>query len=64
VGGGHGYTLCSLLVKYPHLQGTLLELPSVIANKALLWADKMGVGDRCTFLGTCSERSLRQTPIW
>ena len=23
VGGGHGLTLCSLLVKYPHLQGTV-----------------------------------------
>src|SRR6266568_1910978 len=32
VGGGHGYTLCSLLAKYPHLQGTVLELPSVIAQ--------------------------------
>jgi O-methyltransferase domain/Dimerisation domain len=50
VGGGHRSTLCSLLVKYPHLQGTVLELPSMIANKALLWADKMGVGDRCTYV--------------
>jgi len=50
VGGGHGLTLCSLLAKYPHLQGTVLERPSVIANKALLWADKMGVGDRCTYV--------------
>ena len=50
VGGGHGYTLCSLLVKYPQLQGTVLDLPSVIAQKELLWADKMGVGDRCTYV--------------
>jgi hypothetical protein len=50
VGGGHGSTQCSLLVKYPHLQGTVLDLPSVIANKELLWADKMGVGDRCTYV--------------
>jgi hypothetical protein len=50
VGGGHGSTLCSLLVKCPHLQGTVLERPSVIANKELLWADKMGVGDRCTYV--------------
>jgi hypothetical protein len=48
VGGGHGSPLCSLLVKYPHLQGTVLELPGVIADTALLWADKLGVGDRCT----------------
>jgi O-methyltransferase domain/Dimerisation domain len=50
VGGGHGSTLCSLLVKYPHLQGTVLERPSVIENIALLWADKMGVGERCTYV--------------
>ena len=50
VGGGHGYTLCSLLVKYPHLQETVLKLPSVIAKQELLWADKMGVGDRCTYM--------------
>jgi hypothetical protein len=50
VGGGHGLTLCSLLVKYPHLQGTVLELPSVITKPELLWADKMGVGDRCTYM--------------
>lgn len=28
----------------------MLERPSVIANRALLWADKMGVGDRCTYV--------------
>lgn len=50
VGGGHGFTLCSLLVKYPHLKGTVLELPSVIAKKELLWADKMSAGDRCTYV--------------
>ena len=47
---GKPSTLCSLLVKYPHLRGTVLELPSVIENKELLWADKMDVGDRCTYM--------------
>ena len=50
VGGGHGLTLCNLLVKHPHLKGTVLELPRVIAQKELLWAAKMGVGDRCTYV--------------
>jgi O-methyltransferase domain/Dimerisation domain len=50
VGGGHGHTLCSLLVKYPHLRGTVLERPSVIAQHELLWADKLGVRDRCTYV--------------
>ncbi len=50
VGGGHGSTLCSLLVQYPHLTGTVLDLPSVIAQHELLWAEKMGVEDRCTYV--------------
>lgn len=49
IGGGHGHMLCSFLAKYPHLRGTVLELPSVIENKALLWADKLNVSDRCTY---------------
>lgn len=51
VGGSHGYTLCHLLARHPHLRGTVLDLPSVIEDKALLWADRMGVGDRCTYMG-------------
>lgn len=49
IGGGHGHMLCSLLAKYSHLRGTVLELPSVIENKALLWANKLNVEDRCTY---------------
>jgi hypothetical protein len=49
VGGGHGHLLCSLLAKHRHLRGTVLELPGVIEDRALLWADRLGVGDRCTF---------------
>lgn len=51
VAGGHGYALCSLLAKYRHLKGTVLELPGVIANEELLWAQKIGVADRCTYVG-------------
>jgi predicted transcriptional regulator len=51
VGGGQGHLLCSLLVKYPHLKGTIIELDSVIKNNDLLWAEKMGVKDRCTYVG-------------
>lgn len=49
IGGGHGHMLCNFLAKYPALRGTVLELPSVIDNKALLWADKLNVEDRCTY---------------
>jgi len=51
VGGGHGHLLCSLLAKYPHLRGTVLELPAVIARPEPLWAERMGVADRCTYVG-------------
>lgn len=50
VGGGQGLTLCTLLAKYPHMNGTVLDLPSVVENKELLWAEKLGVADRCTYV--------------
>lgn len=50
VGGGQGFTLCNLLAKYPHLKGTVLDLPSVVENRELLWAEKLGVADRCTYV--------------
>jgi hypothetical protein len=50
IGGGHGHMLCSFLAKHPNLRGTVLELPSVIENAALLWADKLNVGDRCAYV--------------
>jgi len=50
VGGGQGHLLCNLLSKYPHLKGSILELGSVTRNKDLLWASKMGLDERCTYL--------------
>src|SRR6266581_8357774 len=42
--------LCSFLAKHLHVRGTVLELPSVIENEALLWADKLNVDDRCAYV--------------
>jgi hypothetical protein len=50
VGGGHGHLLCNLLAKHRHLSGTVLELESTIRNKDLLWAERMGLADRCRYL--------------
>jgi hypothetical protein len=50
VGGGHGLTLCSLLVQHPHLRGTVLERPYVLAQPDAFWAATLGVGDRCTYV--------------
>ena len=51
VAGGQGHLMCTFLAKYPHLRGTVMDLPNVVENKELLWADRMGVGDRCTYVG-------------
>ena len=50
VGGGHGYALCNILAQHPNLKGTVQELPSVIEEKGLLWAPKMGLENRCTYV--------------
>ena len=50
VGGGQGYALCNLLAAVPHLQGTVLDLPNVVADKKALWAGKMDLEQRCTYV--------------
>ena len=49
VGGGHGYLLSHLLDAEPGLEGTVLELPSVVAEADRHWAAELGVEDRCTY---------------
>lgn len=51
IGGGHGHLLCSFLAGYPHMKGTVLDLPAVFENESRLWAEKMDVGGRCTYAG-------------
>lgn len=51
VGGGRGHMLCSLLAANPHLDGMVLERPDVIADAGKLWAEPMGVAERCEFVG-------------
>jgi hypothetical protein len=50
IGGGHGHLICNILREYPQLQGTVLELESTIKDKELLWAEKMGMADRCNYV--------------
>jgi len=50
IGGGHGHLICNILQEHQQLQGTVLELESTIKNKELLWAEKMGMADRCKYL--------------
>ena len=51
VAGGHGHLLSHILLKFPRLHGTILELPSVIENAPVLWAERLGVADRCRYVG-------------
>lgn len=50
VAGGHGHLLCGFLAKYPHLRGTVLERPEVIADPARLWATRLGLSERCEYV--------------
>jgi hypothetical protein len=51
VGGGHGHLACALLSAYPHLQATVLDLPQVVGETGQLWASKLGLTNRCQYLG-------------
>jgi hypothetical protein len=50
IGGGHGHLLASLVAKYAGMRGTVLELPSVIDDGSRLYAGKLGVGERCSYV--------------
>lgn len=51
VGGGRGHFLCHLLAEIPHLEGVILDLPRVVNEPDRRWASKLGVSDRCTYIG-------------
>lgn len=51
VGGGRGHLLCHVLKAHPHLHGTVLDVPAVVAKEDRLWAPELNVADRCTYLG-------------
>jgi hypothetical protein len=51
IGGGHGHLSCNILLRHPHIRGTVLEMEQVIQDKTLLWANKMGIeADRCNYV--------------
>jgi hypothetical protein len=50
VGGGHGHLICALLKARPHLSGLVLDLPEVFEDPSQLWAGRLGLEDRCTYV--------------
>jgi O-methyltransferase domain/Dimerisation domain len=51
VGGGYGHLATAMLARHPHLRATVLDLPQVVAQRDALWAPRLGVADRCTYVG-------------
>ena len=51
VAGGHGHLMCAFLQAHPHLSGIVLDLPEVVDDKNELWAPKLGLQDRCRYVG-------------
>lgn len=51
VAGGHGYLICAVLNVHPHLSGIVLDLPEVVSDSSQLAATKLGLGDRCAYVG-------------
>jgi hypothetical protein len=51
VGGGHGYLMCAFLQAYPHIFGIVLELPEMVSDHQKLWAPKLGLEERCRYVG-------------
>jgi hypothetical protein len=51
VAGGHGHLMCAFLQAHPHLSGIVLDLPEVVEDKDELWAPKLGLQDRCRYVG-------------
>lgn len=50
VAGGHGHMMCSFLQAYPHLSGTVFDLPEVVSQFDQLWAPKMKLEHRCRYV--------------
>lgn len=50
VGGGHGHLLCNILKRNPHMKGTVCDLPNVFEKEEMLWANRMGLEDKCDYV--------------
>jgi len=50
VGGGHGFTLATILASNPTMHGVLYDLPDVVAGAGQILRDA-GVSERCEIIG-------------
>ena len=64
IAGGHGHLLCHLLAENQGFTGSVIDLPNVIDDTGKLWADKLGVADRCTYVGGDMFESVLAADIY
>ncbi|MGW7489140.1 methyltransferase [Streptomyces sp. NPDC054786] len=65
IGGGQGHVLASLLEKYPALEGTLLDLPTVVANSDPRLRDGGPLAPRVRIVpGDCREDIPVQADVY
>jgi hypothetical protein len=50
IAGGQGHLLCHLLEAHAHLTGMVVELPTTLEQPGLLWANRMGLTDRFSYV--------------
>jgi hypothetical protein len=50
-GGGFGYLISTILKTNPNMTGAVFELPQTLLNPDEFFAKKMGVQDRCEYIG-------------
>jgi hypothetical protein len=51
VAGGHGHLMCDFLKAHRSLTGIVLDLPEVVDDVDAHWATKLGLQDRCRYIG-------------
>jgi hypothetical protein len=64
IAGGHGHLLCHILAEKQALTGTVFDLPSVIDDEERLWAAKLGLTERCAFVGGDMFESIPSADIY
>lgn len=65
IGGGQGHVLASLLEKYPSMNGTLLDLPTVVANPDPRLRDGGALASRVRIVpGDCRQEIPVQADVY
>ena len=64
VAGGHGHLLCHLLRWKPGTRGTVYDLPVTFEQKDRLWADKMGMSNRCEYVPGDIFKSVPKADVY